>query len=128
MTRMRRTSAIAVAVVLASVGLYGVMSYLVAQRSKELGVRLAMGASGGDVLRLVLGQGMRLALLGIGIGLVLALVLSRLIHSMLFNVSATDPLTFVLIPLLLLGVTLVASWIPARRAMRVDPVVVLRQE
>ncbi len=118
----------AVAVVLASVGLYGVMSYLVTQRSKELGVRLAMGASGGDVLRLVLGQGMRLALLGIGIGLVLALLLSQLIHSMLFNVSPTDPLTFVLIPLLLLGVTLVASWIPARRAMRVDPVVVLRQE
>ncbi|MDZ4864028.1 MAG: FtsX-like permease family protein, partial [Gemmatimonadota bacterium] len=116
------------AVLLASIGLYGVMSYLVAQRAKELGVRLALGAKRRDILRLVLGQGMRLALLGVGIGLVAALALSRIIRSMLFDVSATDPLTFVLIPLLLLGVTLLASWIPARRAMQVDPAVVLRGE
>jgi putative ABC transport system permease protein len=114
------------AVILASVGLYGVMSFLVTHRAKELGVRLALGAGRQDVLRLVLGQGMRLALLGVAIGVVAALALSRIIRSLLFDVSATDPLTFVVIPLLLLGVTLIASWIPARRAMRVDPVVALR--
>ncbi len=116
------------AVVLASVGLYGVMAYLVAQRAKELGVRLALGAGTGDVLRLVLGQGVRLALAGVGIGLVASLALSRLIRGMLFDISATDPLTFVLIPLLLMGVTLVASWVPARRATRVDPVIAMRAE
>jgi ABC-type antimicrobial peptide transport system permease subunit len=104
------------------------MSFTVTQRSKELGVRLALGAGTEDVLRLVLTQGMRLVLVGVGIGLVAALVLSRVLRSMLFNVSATDPLTFVLISLLLVVVTLLATWLPARRATRVDPVVVLRDE
>ncbi|MEO8633671.1 MAG: ABC transporter permease [Gemmatimonadales bacterium] len=116
------------AAALAAIGLYGVMSYTVTQRSRELGVRLALGAVQRDVLKLVLGQGLRLALIGVGVGLVAALVLTRLLRSMLFNVSATDPLTFVLIPLLLLAVTLLASWIPARRATRVDPAVVLRAD
>jgi len=116
------------AAVLAAIGLYGVMSFTVTQRSKELGVRLALGAVPGDVLKLVLNQGMRLVVVGVGIGLTAALVLSRVLESMLFNVSATDPLTFVLISLLLLGVTLLATWLPARRATRVDPVVVLRDE
>lgn len=116
------------AAVLAAIGLYGVMSFTVTQRSKELGVRLALGAVPGDVLKLVLNQGMRLVVVGVGIGLAAALVLSRVLQSMLFNVSTTDPLTFVLISLLLLGVTLLATWLPARRATRVDPVVVLRDE
>jgi putative ABC transport system permease protein len=113
---------------LAAIGLYGVMSFTVTQRSRELGVRLALGAGTTDVLRLVLNQGMRLAVVGVGIGLTAALILSRVLRSMLFNVSATDPLTFVSIPLLLMGVTLLATWLPARRATRVDPVVVLRDE
>jgi len=116
------------AAALAAIGLYGVMSFTVTQRSKELGVRLALGAVPGDVLKLVLNQGMRLVVVGVGIGLTAALILSRVLQSMLFNVSTTDPLTFVLISLLLLGVTLLATWLPARRATRVDPVVVLRDE
>ncbi|HSB52784.1 MAG TPA: ABC transporter permease [Gemmatimonadales bacterium] len=116
------------AAVLATIGLYGVMSFTVTQRSKELGVRLALGAVPQDVLRLVLTQGMRLVLFGVGIGLVAALVLSRVLRTLLFNVSATDPLTFVLISFLLLVVTLLATWLPARRATRVDPVTVLRDE
>jgi predicted permease len=116
------------AAVLAAIGLYGVMSFTVTQRSKELGVRLALGAVPGDVLKLVLHQGMKLVVVGVGIGLTAALILSRVLQSMLFNVSATDPLTFVSIALLLMGVTLIATWLPARRATRVDPVVVLRDE
>jgi putative ABC transport system permease protein len=116
------------AVILAAIGLYGVMSFTVTQRAKELGVRLALGAGTEEVLRLVFRQGLRLVGTGIGIGLVAALLLSRVLRSMLFNVSATDPVTFVAISLLLVVVTLVATWIPARRATRVDPVVVLREE
>jgi putative ABC transport system permease protein len=113
---------------LASIGLYGVMSYNVTQRSRELGVRLALGAATKDLLGLVLRQGMRLVIIGVMVGLVAALAATRLLRSMLFNVSSSDPLTFVLIALLLLGVSLVAIWIPARRATKVDPIVALRAE
>jgi predicted permease len=113
---------------LAAIGLYGVMSYTVTQRAKELGVRLALGAGTRDVLRLVLGQGMRLVVIGVGIGLAAALAVTRVMRSMLFHVSATDPLTFALIAVLLLGVTLLATWMPARRATRVDPVTAMREE
>ncbi|MEO8032779.1 MAG: ABC transporter permease [Gemmatimonadota bacterium] len=116
------------AAVLASIGLYGVMSYLVTQRARELGVRLALGAATSDVLRLVVGQGMRLAFIGVGIGLVCALLVTRFIRSLLFDIAATDPLTFVLIPLLLLAVAFLAVYLPALKATRVDPVVVLRAE
>jgi putative ABC transport system permease protein len=116
------------ALVLAAIGLYGVMSYTVTQRARELGVRVALGASTRDVVGLVLGQGVRLVIGGVGIGLVAALLLTRVMRTMLFDVSATDPLTFVVIPLLLVAVALLASYLPARRATVVDPVVALRTE
>jgi putative ABC transport system permease protein len=117
-----------IALVLASVGIYGVMSYSVTERSRELGVRIALGADRRDVLRLVLRQGMRLALLGIGIGLAAALALTRLIESQLFGVTATDPGTFALVAGVLAATALVANLIPAIRATRLDPAAVLRQE
>jgi putative ABC transport system permease protein len=118
----------ALAVVLASIGLYGVMSNMVTQRSRELGVRLALGAGTGRVLGLVLRQGIALALAGVGIGLAAALALTRVMRGMLFQVGATDPVTFVVVPLLLVGVAVLASWLPARRATRVDPIEALRSE
>jgi putative ABC transport system permease protein len=117
-----------IALVLASVGIYGVMSYSVTQRSRELGVRIALGADRGDVLRLVLRQGMGLAVLGIGIGLGAALALTRLIESQLYGVTATDPSTFLLVAGVLTATALLANLIPAVRAMRMDPAVVLREE
>jgi putative ABC transport system permease protein len=117
-----------IALVLASVGIYGVMSYSVTERSRELGVRIALGADRSDVLRLVLRQGMRLAILGIGIGLAAALALTRLIESQLYGVTATDPTTFVLVAGVLAATALVANLIPAIRATRLDPAVVLREE
>ncbi len=116
------------AMVLASIGLYGVMSYTVTQRSRELGVRLALGADPRAVLGLVLGQGFRLALTGVVLGLVVAVAVTRVMKNMLFNLSATDPLTFLTIALLLVAVALVASYLPALRATRVDPIVALRSE
>jgi putative ABC transport system permease protein len=116
------------AMTLASIGLYGVMSYTVSQRSRELGVRLALGADSREVLGLVLAQGLRLALAGVVIGLVAAFAVTRVMKNMLFGLSSTDPLTFVTISLLLVAVAVVASYLPALRATRVDPVVALRTE
>ena len=116
------------ALVLASVGLYGVMSYTVTQRSRELGVRLALGAGTNDVLGLVLRQGVNLALVGVVVGLSAAFLLTRVMNSMLFGVGATDPITFVTIPLVLMAVAALATYLPARRATRTDPIVALRAE
>jgi predicted permease len=118
----------ALALVLACVGIYGVISYLVGQRTHEIGVRVALGAQPEDVLRLILGEGARMALLGVAVGLAAAFGLTRLMKSMLFGVSASDPLTFIAVALVLLAVALAACYIPARRAMQVDPMVALRHE
>jgi putative ABC transport system permease protein len=114
--------------VLASVGIYGVMAYMVAQRTNEIGLRMALGARPWDVLRLVVGQGMRLTLAGIVMGIVAGLVATRLMGSLLFGVSTSDPVTFGAVSVLVAAVALIAGWLPARRAARIDPVLALRQE
>jgi ABC-type antimicrobial peptide transport system permease subunit len=118
----------ALALVLASLGVYGVISYSVAQRSRELGLRMALGARRDGVLRLVVRQGMGLVLVGVGVGLVGAFLASRLLRSMLYEIGAGDPLTYVVVPVVLTLVGLVATLIPALRATRVDPAVALKAE
>jgi predicted permease len=117
-----------IAVVLASIGIYGVMSYSVTQRSRELGIRMALGAARPRVLALVVGQGMTLAGIGVAIGLVAAFSLTRFLSNLLFSVGATDPGTFTLVSAVLVAVAFLATLVPALRATRVDPVVALREE
>lgn len=117
-----------VTLLLVSMGIYGVMAYLVSQRRHEIGIRIALGAQTRDVLRLVLGDGLWLTAIGIGAGALTALALGRWIRNLLYEQSATDPLTFALIALLLASVALVACYVPARRASKIDPLVALRHE
>jgi ABC-type antimicrobial peptide transport system permease subunit len=114
--------------ILASVGVYGVMSYSVSQRTREIGIRMAVGSGGGEVVRLLMRQGMALVVVGVGIGLVGAFGAARVIRGMLYGEGGLDPITFIGVPVVLIAVAMAAIWVPARRASSVDPVVVLRQE
>jgi len=116
------------AMVLAALGIYGVLAYSVSQRTQEIGIRLAIGSPAAKVVKMVIGEGLGLAVLGIGIGVVASLALTRALRGLLFEVSATDPLTFVFNAAMLLAVAFLACWLPARRAARVDPMVALRHE
>jgi ABC-type antimicrobial peptide transport system permease subunit len=116
------------ATLLSAVGIFGVMAYSVAQRTNELGLRMALGAQPRKILTLVLSQGMKLAAAGAALGLCGSVIVTRWLKSLLYGVSATDPLTFVLIAALVIFVALLACWIPARRAMKVDPMIALRTE
>ena len=116
------------ALALAAVGLYGVVGYGVAQRTREIGIRMALGADGGRVVRLLVAGGLKLAAAGGALGLALAVVATRLLGGLLFGIDALDPLTFLGVPLVLLAAALLAAWLPARRASRVDPVAALRSE
>jgi putative ABC transport system permease protein len=118
----------AIALILAAIGIYGVMAYTVAQRTREIGVRMALGAGPRNVQRLIVRQGMLPALVGVGVGLLGAIAASRLIASLLYGVSAMDPVTFVLVPLFLIGTAFLATYLPARRATHVPPTVALQSE
>jgi ABC-type antimicrobial peptide transport system permease subunit len=117
-----------VALFLASVGLYGLMVYAVKQRTAEIGVRIALGAQRGDVLKLILVEGIMLTLAGLAVGLIAALGLTRVLVSLLYGVVPSDPVTFIIVPLVLVAISLLACYVPARRAMHVDPMVALRYE
>jgi putative ABC transport system permease protein len=116
------------ALLLAAVGIYGVMSYSVTQRTSEIGIRVTLGAQPNDVFRTVVGEGLRFALLGVAIGVAAGLALTRLLASFLYGISAYDPATFLAVAILLIAVSAAASYFPARRATRVDPIVALRYE
>ena len=118
----------ALALLLAAIGLYGVLSYAVALRTREIGVRVALGAERADVVALVVGRGLRLAGTGVAIGLALAVGVTRFLSFLLYGTSPLDPLTFAAIPALLLSVAVLAAWDPARRALRIDPAACLREE
>lgn len=128
LTMMLLSAFSALALALSAVGIYGVISYLTGQRTHEIGIRVALGASASDVLRMILGEGIRITLIGVAIGVAAALGLTRLITKIIYGVSASDPLTFLGVSLLLTAVALLACYIPARRAMRVDPIIALRYE
>jgi putative ABC transport system permease protein len=117
-----------VALLLAAVGIYGVMSYSFSQRTHEVGIRIALGAQRLDILRMALGEGMRIVVIGLAAGLVGAVMMTRFFQSMLFGIAPTDPATFVLVSAILAGVALFACYIPAKRATRVDPLAALREE
>jgi putative ABC transport system permease protein len=118
----------ALALALSCIGMYGVLSYLAGERTREIGVRMALGAQRRDIQRLILGQGAKMALAGVALGIFLALALTHLMSSQLFGITPHDPLTFAGVALILLLVALAACYIPARRAMGVDPMVALRHE
>ena len=118
----------AAALLLAAIGIYGVLSYLVGQRTREIGVRMALGAQRFDVLRMILKDGARMTLVGVGIGLIFSLAAARLMANMLFGVSPNDPVTFIGVAALLCLIALLACYVPARKAMNVDPIITLRYE
>jgi len=118
----------AIALALAAVGLYGLISYSVTQRTQEIGLRMALGADTSRVVSSIIRQALTLAVIGMAIGLVAAIALSRIMTSLLYDISATDPITYVIVSLMLVGVAVVASLVPALRATRVDPVTALRYE